>query len=198
MQNVSVLVLNSTFFPIHITTLKRAFCMLYTGIAKVVDSEYRTFDFESWAQLSAAVNDDTIGLVGRVIRVPRVIALTAYDRLPKRHVRFSRINILIRDRHTCQYCGQRFSRARLNLDHVIPRSLGGMTTWENIVASCHACNRKKGGQLPDEAGLTLIRRPFRPKTAPFFDGALGPIKYEEWRPFFNVVDFSYWNVELEA
>lgn len=172
--------------------------MLYTGIAKVVDSEYRTFDFESWAQLSAAVNDETIGLVGRVIRVPRVIALTAYDRLPKRHVRFSRINILIRDRHTCQYCGQRFSRAQLNLDHVIPRSRGGVTTWENIVASCHACNCRKGGQLPDEAGLTLIRRPFRPRMAPFFDGALGPIKYEEWRPFFNVVDFSYWNVELEA
>jgi len=198
MLSSTVLVLNRTFFPIQVTTLKRAFCMLYTGIAKAVDTEYRTFDFESWSQLSAAVHDETIGLVGRVIRVPRVIALTAYDRLPKRHIRFSRINILIRDRHTCQYCGLRLPRSQLNLDHIVPRSKGGLTTWENVVTSCHNCNRKKGGQVPEEAHMKLIRRPFRPTVAPFLDGSLGPIRYEEWRPFFNIVDYSYWNVELEA
>ena len=197
MLTSSVLVLNRSFFPIHITTLKRAFCMLYSGIARAVDHEYRTFDFESWAQLSAAVNDETVGLVGKVIRVPRVIALTAYDRLPKRTIRFSRINILIRDRHTCQYCGHRLPRSQLNLDHVVPRSRGGKTTWENVVTSCHNCNRQKGGRLPKEAGLSLIRPPARPKVAPFLDGSLGPIKYEEWRPFFNIIDFSYWNVELK-
>lgn len=198
MLTSSVLVLNRTFFPIHVTTLKRAFCMLYSGIARAVDNQYRTFDFDSWAQLSAAVHNETIGIVGRMIRVPRVIVLTAYDRLPKRHIRFSRLNVLIRDRHTCQYCGLRLRRSELNLDHVIPRSKGGTTTWENIVASCHKCNRKKGGRLPEEAGLTLIRRPFRPKVTPFMDGSLGPIKYEEWRPFLNIVDYSYWNVELET
>jgi 5-methylcytosine-specific restriction endonuclease McrA len=171
--------------------------MMYAGIARAVDKEYRTFDFNSWAELGSAVNDETVGLVGRVIRVPRVIALTAYDRLPKRNIRFSRINILIRDRHTCQYCGARMPRSRLNLDHVVPRSRGGKTTWENVVTSCHDCNRKKGGRLPQEAGLKLIRAPFRPKVAPFLDGTLGPIKYEEWRPFFNIIDFSYWNAELE-
>lgn len=197
MLSSSVLVLNRSFFPIHITTAKRAFCMLYSGIARAVDHEYRTFDFESWTQLSVAVNDETVGLVGKIIRVPRVIALTAYDRLPKRNIRFSRINILIRDRHTCQYCGKRMPRSRLNLDHVVPRSRGGKTTWENVVTSCHACNRQKGGRLPEEAGLKLIRHPFRPKVAPLLDGSLGPVKYEEWRPFFNIIDFSYWNVELK-
>lgn len=197
MLTSSVLVLNRSFFPIHVTTLKRAFCMLYAGIARAVDKEYRTFDFESWAALSAAVNDERVGLVGRMVRVPRVIALTAYDRLPKRDIRFSRINILIRDRHTCQYCGQKLPRSQLNLDHIVPRSRGGKTTWENVVTSCHTCNRKKGGRVPEDAGLSLIRRPFRPKVAPFLDGSLGPIKYEEWRPFFNIIDFSYWNVELE-
>lgn len=197
MLSSRVLVLNRSFFPIHVTTLKRAFCMMYAGIAKAVDKEYRTFDFASWAELGAAVNDETVGLVGRVVRVPRVIALTAYDRLPKRNIRFSRINILIRDRHTCQYCGARLARSRLNLDHIVPRSRGGKTTWENVVTSCHNCNRIKGGRLPKEAGLKLIRIPVRPKVAPFLDGALGPIKYEEWRPFFNIIDYSYWNVELE-
>ena len=198
MLTSSVLVLNRTFFPIHITTLKRAFCMLYSGIAKAVDGQYQTFDFESWSQLSAAIHDETIGVVGRIIRIPRVVVLTAYDKLPQRHIRFSRLNILIRDRHTCQYCGLRLARLQLNLDHVIPRSRGGQTTWENVVASCHICNRRKGGRVPEEAGLTLIRRPFRPKVAPFLDGSLGPIKYEEWRPFFNIIDYSYWNVELET
>ena len=197
MLSSSVLVLNRSFFPIHVTTLKRAFCMLYSGIARAVDQEYRTFDFESWAQLTAAMNDETIGIIGKVVRVPRVIVLTAFDRLPKRHIRFSRINILIRDRHTCQYCGMRLPRSQLNLDHVIPRSRGGKTTWDNVVTSCHKCNRKKGGMLAEDAELKLIRKPFRPKVAPFLDASLGPIKYDEWRPFFNIVDYSYWNVELE-
>jgi 5-methylcytosine-specific restriction endonuclease McrA len=197
MLNSSVLVLNRSFFPIHVTTVKRAFCMLVSGIARVVDEEYRTFDFHSWTELSEAVHGDTIGLVDRVIRVPRVIVLTAYDRIPRRTVKFSRLNVLLRDNHTCQYCAKKLPRAKLNLDHVIPRSRGGTTTWENIVTSCHECNRRKGGRLPAEAGLKLIRKPFRPKAIPFVSIARSGIRFEEWKPFLNVVDYSYWNVELE-
>lgn len=197
MLNTSVLVLNRSYFPIHITSVKRAFCMLVSGIAHVIDDEYRTFDFHSWAELSARVNDETVGLVDRVIRVPRVIVLVTFDRFPRRTVKFSRLNVLLRDNHTCQYCGKHFPRVKLNLDHVIPRSRGGHTTWENIVTSCHACNRKKGGRTPLEAGLTLIRHPFRPKTVPFLGLTRGGTRFEEWKPFLNVVDYTYWNVELE-
>ena len=144
MLSSSVLVLNQSYFPIHITSVRRAFCMVYRGIAKIVDHEYRTFDFQSWAELSAAVHDDTVGLVDKLIVVPRVILLTAYDRLPKREIRFSRLNILIRDNYTCQYCGKKLARSHLNLDHVVPRSHGGRTTWENVVTSCHKCNCFKG------------------------------------------------------
>lgn len=161
-----------------------------------MDHQYRTFDFQSWAELSAAVNDETVGLVGRAIRVPRVIVLVAYNRVPKRGIRFSRLNILLRDRQTCQYCGGRFRREDLNLDHVIPRSMGGLTMWENVVTSCHDCNKKKGGRTPPVAGMKLIRKPFRPNTVPFFSFG-SAIRYEEWKPFFNFVDYSYWNVELE-
>ena len=82
-------------------------------------------------------------------------------------VRFSRLNIYARDRNTCQYCGRRPPRAELNLDHVIPRSRGGVTNWENVVCSCVPCNLKKGGRTPDEARMRLLRHPIRPRWTPF-------------------------------
>lgn len=197
MLSTPVLVLNRHYMPVNVITVRRAFCMLAGGVARAVDRQFQTFDFKSWSELSAAVHDDTIGLVDRVIRVPRVVLLQAYDRLPKRSVRFSRINILLRDGHACQYCGRKLKRQQLNIDHVIPRSKGGMTTWDNVVTSCHPCNRRKGGKLPREAGMKLIRQPAHPRNTPFVDLLLRTVEYEEWRPFFNIVDFSYWNVELE-
>ncbi len=197
MLSTNVLVLNKSYFPIHITTLRRAFCMLYQGIAKAIDDEYKTFDFHSWSELSVAAHDETIGLVGRVMRVPRVIVLATYDHLPKRSVKFSRLNILLRDKHTCQYCSKRLSRTGLNLDHVIPRAQGGLTTWENVVTSCHECNRKKGGRTPQEAGMKLIHKPFRPASVPFVEISHHSVRYDAWKPFINFIDFSYWNVELE-
>jgi len=135
-------------------------------------------------------------LVGRAIRVPRVILLLAYDRVPKRRVRFSRFNIYTRDRNTCQYCGQTFPRSELNLDHVVPRSRGGRSTWENVVCSCHECNRKKGGRTPEEAGMKLLRPPRRPEWTPFMLENFSLRRYKEWAPFLSVVDVSYWNTEL--
>ena len=161
-----------------------------------MDGQYQTFDFDSWAALSATVHDDTIGLVNRVMRVPRVILLVAYDRVPRRHVRFSRLNIYARDRNTCQYCGETFRRSDLNLDHVIPRAQGGTSTWENVVCSCLACNRRKGGRRPDEAGMKLLRRPFRPNWTPFVLEALSLRRHQEWLPFLSTVDAAYWNAEL--
>jgi hypothetical protein len=89
MVHAGVLVLNKSFLPVQITTVRRAFCLLYAGIAKAVNAQYETFDFDSWRQLRVEVNDDAIGLVDRLIKVPRVILLIAYDRVPKRRVRFS-------------------------------------------------------------------------------------------------------------
>lgn len=197
MLSSPVLVLNRLYVPINIVTVKRAFCMLASGVARVVDREYQTFDFHSWSELSAAVHDETVGLVDRVVRVPRVVLLATYDRIPKRRVRFSRLNIMLRDRHICQYCGRKLKRSQLNIDHIVPRSRNGTTVWENVVTSCHDCNHRKGGRLPQEAGMTLIRQPTRPRMSPLPDFHFGHIEYDEWKPFFNIVDFSYWNVELE-
>jgi 5-methylcytosine-specific restriction endonuclease McrA len=194
--NSAVLVLNRSYLPVHVTSVRRAFSLLYQGIARAVSEDYRTFDFEEWSQLPKASEADTIGTLGGKIRIPRVIVLVAFDRLPRRHVRFSRINIMTRDRFQCQYCGDRPSRQELNLDHVVPRALGGRTTWENVVTSCVDCNRRKGGRTPVQARMVLIRRPARPRWTPLAHLMLTGARHEEWRPFLNVVDASYWNVEL--
>lgn len=197
MVDSNVLVLNKSFLPIHITTVRRAFCLLYAGIAKAVDSQYKTFDYESWRELSIEKNDETIGLVDRVIKVPRVILLLTYDRIPKRHVRFSRYNIFLRDKNTCQYCGRKFPRHELNIDHVIPRSQGGTSTWENVVCSCHECNRKKGGKTPEQAKMKLIAPPRKPAWTPPLHISLKEFMHKEWVPFLDfMVNVSYWNTEL--
>jgi 5-methylcytosine-specific restriction endonuclease McrA len=192
--NTKVLVLNRSYLPVHITVVRRALTLLYQDIARAVDEQYRTFDFAGWSDLAAS--EDSIGLVGRAIRVPRVILLQTYDRVPRRYVRFSRFNIYARDGNTCQYCGRRFARNDLNLDHVVPRSRGGTSTWENVVCSCHRCNRIKGGRTPAEAGMRLVRQPRRPQWTPFMTEAYSLRRYKEWMPFLSAVDAAYWNTEL--
>ena len=179
------LVLNRSFLPIHVTSVRRACVMLYAGLARAVDEEYQTFDFASWCSKSDATPCEQLGLIGRSMPVPRVITLLFYDRVPRRHVRFTRHNVYSRDRDTCQYCGKRFPRHQLNLDHVIPRSRGGASSWENVVCSCHACNRRKGGYTPEESGIRLLRRPVRPAWTPFMNEAVRQARYREWHPFLS-------------
>jgi 5-methylcytosine-specific restriction endonuclease McrA len=147
--------------------------------------------------VAAAAEEDRIHSVNRTIKVPRVLVLTAFEKLPRTRVRFSRINIYARDADTCQYCSRQLKRSDLNLDHVIPRSQGGRTCWENVVCSCIVCNLKKGGRTPEQAGMALRRPPVRPKWTPLFRNAAKPQAYREWLPFLNVTDASYWNVELK-
>ncbi len=195
MLNTSVLVLNRYYQPVHVTSVKRAFSLLYQGVAKAIDNQYRLYEFADWAALTAP-GHDTIATVDRRIRVPRVVVLSAYEYLPKGRVRFSRLNIYARDADTCQYCGRQLPRSELNLDHVSPRSQGGKTSWENVVCSCVECNLRKGGRTPDQAGMRLLKKPVRPRWTPFFRGAAKRVTYREWLPFLTLADASYWNVEL--
>jgi 5-methylcytosine-specific restriction endonuclease McrA len=125
------------------------------------------------------------------MRIPSVIALRQYVRQSE-FPAFTRFNVFLRDRFECQYCG---SREHLTFDHVIPRRLGGRTTWENIVTACMRCNMKKGGRTPREAGMILRQAPFRPTSWQLQQaGKQFPPNYlhETWR------DWLYWDVELEA
>jgi 5-methylcytosine-specific restriction endonuclease McrA len=194
--SASVLVLNKHYQPVHVTSAKRAFTLLYMGAARVIEPDFSTFDFDGWAELGVAAGHDVIHTMTRAIRIPRVILLQMYDRLPKTRVRFSRLNIYARDDNTCQYCAKKLPRAMLNLDHVIPRARGGRTTWENVVCCCVPCNLKKGAKLYHEVGMKLLRLPFRPKWTPTFRAPNGKVAHREWLPFLGLVDASYWHTEL--
>lgn len=177
------LVLNRSFLPVHITTVRRACILVYQGVARVVDDRFQVFDLEGWCARGVEAGQEALGLVSRSMAVPRVVVLLGYDRLPRRSVRFTRQNVYARDRHTCQYCGRRLPRHELNLDHVVPRSQGGQSTWENIVCSCHVCNRRKGGRTPEQAGVRLLRRPTRPAWSPFLAHAAVTRRYHDWQVF---------------
>src|SRR5262249_10204155 len=141
MLNAHVLVLNHSYLPIHVTSVRRAFSLIYQDVARALDEGYQAFDFEAWQGLSTD-GVESGGTARGSIRGPRVTALLPFARVPRRPVRYSRVNVFARDKFTCQYCGAKPHRSQLNLDHVVPRSLGGKTSWENVVCSCVDCNRR--------------------------------------------------------
>lgn len=197
--NRQVLVLNRLWQAINVTTVRRAFVLLFQGQCEVVSTEgenrFATYDFTSWRDLSChRPEKEMIHTVTYPVCVPKVIVLHVYDRLPRKEIRFTRYNIFERDNNTCQYCARRFDRRDLNLDHVLPRDRGGAMEWENIVCSCIPCNTRKANRLPHEAGMRLIRKPQRPRWRPFYElRRQGGPPDQIWKHF---VDVAYWNVEL--
>ncbi len=192
----SVLVLNRQYAAVHILSVRRAFCLLYKGIAEVIsveDDAYQNYSFDDWLEsslLAASLNprgdDDDAEWVRSVnfeIRVPRVIRLLGYERLPRNSVKFNRRNIFLRDENCCQYCGRRYGTHRLSLDHVMPKCRGGKTNWENIVCCCLDCNVKKGSRTPHEAGMQLMKAPRKPARNPVLFQHLNSRKYHIWRTF---------------
>lgn len=178
-----VLVLNRSYLPVHVTSVRRALVLLYQGHARVLGEEYQDYEFGDWIDLKVEHHHESIGLVNRLVRVPRVLRLKLYDRIPVRKIRFSRQNVFLRDRHTCQYCGEGHPARNLNLDHVIPRSQGGKTTWENVVCCCLECNHRKGGALLQEAGMKLLKKPEKPSWVPVMDRINRRVQFQEWEPF---------------
>jgi 5-methylcytosine-specific restriction endonuclease McrA len=137
-----VLVLNASYEPINVCAARRAIVLVLKGLA-----------------MTEEINGHFLHSARMAMRVPSVIRLLEYRRIPHQTRALSRKNILLRDRNSCQYCGQVLSSSDLTLDHVIPRSRGGASTWENLVACCHKCNHRKGNRLPAEAGMHLLREP---------------------------------------
>lgn len=162
-----VLVLNATFEPINVTAVRRALVLLLKGVAQAEELNH--------AEIHSASN---------AVRVPSVIRLLAYRHIPQQTRALSRKNILLRDRNICQFCGKIFPASDLTLDHVVPRSRGGRSSWENLVACCYQCNNHKGDRTPEEAGLQLVRRP-RPFTLHTSRQLMRLIgnKDEKWRKY---------------
>lgn len=146
-----VLVLNASYEPLQFISVRRAIVLLLQDKAELVEAA-----------------EQRLRARGISFEVPLVIRLVRYIRIPRRmRLPCSRRSILMRDRETCQYCGAQPGRAHLTVDHVIPRSRGGETTWENVVTACRDCNHRKGGRTPEEAGMTLLTIPRQPQYVAF-------------------------------
>lgn len=163
----ATLVLNRSWTVVNVTTVKRALCLVFRGHAKIIaPGTFQVHDFASWLDQPMPPSAARIRTVSVSIPAPEVIVLQGYDEVPATEVPFSRRNIFRRDNYQCQYCGKHSRAEELTIDHLVPRSQGGATTWENCVLACTRCNLRKGNRSPEEAGLALRARPRRPRWQP--------------------------------
>jgi 5-methylcytosine-specific restriction endonuclease McrA len=193
-----VLVLNRLWQPVNICGLKRALCLLYKGAVHVVSRDngaFNTYDFRHWIVNSGDEEGGNLYIRGVSIRIriPEIILLLHYDRLPLQEIKLTRKNVYLRDKNTCQYCGRTLRESELNLDHILPRRLGGSTTWTNIACSCVECNLKKGERTLEETGMRLIRVPKKPRWSPFNHIAFRKGTYTSWEHFLSP---SGWKVQI--
>mgnify|MGYP002279645775 CR=1 FL=1 len=181
LQNSSALVLNADFrplsyFPLSLWPWQNAIKAVFLGRVNVV------------AQYERVVHSPS-----QSINLPSVISLKEYIPLGRKPA-FTRFNVFLRDRFTCQYCGHGYVTEDLTFDHVVPRSRGGRTTWENVVTACAPCNLSKGHRMPGESGVFPLRHPIEPSNFQLHEqGRSFPPNFlhESWR------DFLYWDSELE-
>ena len=170
------LLLNATFEPLDVLHWQRAMVLWAQGKVEIVET-----------------HDKEVRSVSFSFKLPSVVRLLKYVRTRRRpQVQFTRANIYTRDNYTCQYCRKEFPTQDLTFDHVVPASQGGTRTWDNIVTCCLSCNRRKANRTPDEAEMTLMRKPVRPAYTPVFRVTLGIRRTpESWR------DYLYWNATLD-
>jgi 5-methylcytosine-specific restriction endonuclease McrA len=186
------LVLNRNWQPVRVASVARALVMLYSGTARAVDPDtFQMYTWDDWAALTPDDDEPFIRGVAFTMKAPEVITLTDFDKVPGSKVTFSRRNLFKRDRCTCQYCGAQPGPEELTIDHVVPRSRGGGSTWENCVLACVDCNRKKADRSLAEVGLRLKHTPKRPKWNPIF--AHADARIDSWRKF---ISEAYWDVTL--
>jgi 5-methylcytosine-specific restriction endonuclease McrA len=159
----SVLVLNQSYEPVQVCSVRRAIVLVYRGRAEVIET-----------------HDSCVRTVTRKFPVPSVVRLVLYVRVSPKSFALSKRNVMKRDGYQCQYCGTK--QGPMTVDHVIPRTLGGRDSWENLVCACVRCNNLKGDRLPDKAGVQLLRKPRRPSNALFITHFVG-VPDSRWRPY---------------
>jgi 5-methylcytosine-specific restriction endonuclease McrA len=168
MMTIRTLLLTPWMTPYRVISYERAIVLSFLGKVEVVE-EY----------------DELVRAPSLTIRAPAVVRQCRGRKAGKVRVTFSRLNVFVRDGFTCQYCRSTLDPRALNLDHVMPRSRGGATSWENVVTSCYPCNQRKAGRTPEEASMALMKRPVRPASLPDrprLRAGIGEIP-EAWRAY---------------
>jgi len=189
-EGYRALVLNRVWQPVNIVGARRAVSLLFQDNAQVIHphaGNYEILNREEWVQLSLdhppEEKEPRMRSVRLSLRLPQILLLREFDRVPIQNSKLNRKSIFERDGYRCQYCGDVFNESKLNLDHVIPRDRGGRTSWENLVTSCIHCNSRKANRLPHQVGLTLRNEPKKPKHRPFVSKLHQGISCEAWKPF---------------
>lgn len=187
------LVLNRNWQPVGVNTVARSLVKVWNETARIVDAaDFRQYTWDDWTRLQPEGDEAVIHTRTQRLRVPEVIVLNSYDRVPSNAVTFSRRNIFKRDRYTCQYCFRQPGSEELTVDHVQPRSQGGTSTWDNCVLACIDCNARKADRTPEQARMPLRRKPVRPHWKPLY--ATHGMRIDSWSRF---VSEAYWTVELD-
>jgi len=203
--NNQVLVLNRGYAPVDVVCVKDAISNTYKDTAHIVDSDYIEYTWEDWYSLFSVPLDEDFDTETKYVkdkhlkvRVPEVIILNDFKAVPKRQIKLTRRHLYIRDGGICQYSGKKLSTREATLDHIIPRSKGGKNTWENLVLCEPTINRQKDNRTPEQAGLTLLRKPVKPKWHPLYNSYLKN-RPESWYNFVKKEDWKvcYWDVELQ-
>lgn len=191
-KNTRTLVITQSFLPHQIVSIERAMVMIMSGKIERVDEIYdedlgiiRESRLRDFPHVCRAYDRDPSDLSGDLfMKTPCVIRMKRAVPHIKHGVKFSRVNVFTRDGYRCQYCRNVFNPSELNFDHVIPRTLGGKTVWENIVASCYSCNAKKAGRTPEQAKMVLLKKPFKPKWLPMVGPRFSPHDSpDKWIPY---------------
>jgi 5-methylcytosine-specific restriction endonuclease McrA len=182
-----VLVLNRNWQAIGVKTPADTIGMLMTDAATALhideDAAMTPIKWKDWVNLSVNEKDLTIKTVRGSIKVPKVIVLCKFDKVPKKRPRFSSKNIWVREQGRCAYTGKKLQPGEGNIDHLIPKSRGGKTDWLNCVLACKKINAKKGNLTPDEAGLKLVIQPRIPEEMPSYHYIKNKHNIKEWNYF---------------
>ena len=187
------LVLNRSWIPVHVSTVRHALGLMVRDVARVVVPEtYEVMPFDAWSTREIEAEVPHVRTVSLRIPVPEVIVLWLFNGQPQREVVFSRRNLFRRDEHRCQYCGCHPGGDSLTIDHILPRSRGGRSSWANCVLACLECNKRKRDRTPRESGLRLLKEPARPRWHPVLSIPMGE-RCESWDRF---VSRAYWEVPL--
>jgi 5-methylcytosine-specific restriction endonuclease McrA len=184
----SVLILNKHWIPINTTTAKHSLSLMYSENAKglvVENDKISPLDWNEWSNLTVSAEDKKIKTTRGFIKIPTVIVLNEFDKIPRMRVKFTQKNLWERDKFTCQYTGKKLTKTTGNIDHVVPKSQGGKTSWENCVIAHKEINAKKADKTPEQAGLKLLKKPSAPRVMPVSFYIRNKQEIRDWDLFLN-------------
>lgn len=184
----NVLILNKHWIPVNTTTARHSFALMYSDNAKgilIEEDIVVPLNWYEWTNLNVTDKDKKVKTVKGFIKIPNVIVMNHYDKIPRQTIKFTQKSLWERDNFTCQYTGKKLSKLTGNIDHIIPKSQGGKTNWENCVLAHKEINAIKANRTPEQAGLKLLKKPSAPRIMPVSFYIRNKEEVKDWELFLN-------------